>query len=214
MTSKRAAQRLNRDIFINCPFDDEYAPLFRAICFTCLACEFTPRCSLEDTGAEKVRFLKICELIKECDLGIHDISRTEAGASGLPRFNMPFELGLYLGATRFGDRRQQRKAALIFDRERYRYQRFLSDIAGQDPESHESRADVAIERVRSWLGSLTEEPLPGPIHVKELYVRFQRDLPASATLFGFDENSLPFVEMIRLMTYWLRDVALSEEIEA
>ena len=42
-----------------------------------------------------LRLLKILCIIGECRLGIHDISRTELdAASGLPRFNMPLELGL------------------------------------------------------------------------------------------------------------------------
>jgi len=32
----------------------------------------------------------------------HDISRTELNEHSLPRFNMPLELGLFLGASRFG----------------------------------------------------------------------------------------------------------------
>jgi hypothetical protein len=59
---------------------------------------------------------KICRIIRECPYSVHDISRTELDAgSGLPRFNMPFELGLVLGAKRFGGRALGRKKTLIFD---------------------------------------------------------------------------------------------------
>jgi hypothetical protein len=64
--------------------------------------------------------------------GVHDISMTELDRlTGLPRFNMPLELGLFLGAHRFGSKDQRRKVALILDRERYRCQAFISDIAGR-----------------------------------------------------------------------------------
>jgi hypothetical protein len=128
---------LNRDVFINCPFDAEYKPLFEAICFTVSACGFTPRCALEEIDSGDTRIGKISRIIAGCALGIHDISRTESsGATGLPRFNMPFELGLFLGCKFFGGKAQRGKRTLVLDIEPYRYQRFLSDISGQDIEAH------------------------------------------------------------------------------
>ena len=94
--------------------------MLRAIAFVLKACGYTPRCALETDNAAEVRVEKILRIIGECGLSIHDISRTEVdGQSKLPRFNMPFELGLFLGAARLGGRRQQRKSALILDVERH-----------------------------------------------------------------------------------------------
>ena len=72
-------------------------------------------------------------LANDCNAtGIHDISRIERDTvNNLPRFNMPFELGLFLGARRFGTRPQRDKQCLVLEAERYRYQKYLSDIAGQ-----------------------------------------------------------------------------------
>ncbi len=54
---------------------------------------------------------------------MHDISRTEPdAANNLPQFNMPSELGLFIGSARFGAARdQRRKICLVLDRERYRF---------------------------------------------------------------------------------------------
>jgi hypothetical protein len=83
--------------FINCPFDSEYKPLFEAIAFAVLACGIRPRCALEIDDSSEVRIDKIFKIIAECKYGIHDISRTEVtSASGLPRFNMPLELGNFV----------------------------------------------------------------------------------------------------------------------
>ena len=41
-------------------------------------------------------------LISASPRSIHDLSRVELGENELPRFNMPFELGMALGAKRFG----------------------------------------------------------------------------------------------------------------
>ena len=77
-------------VFINCPFDSEYLPIFRAIMFTVSVCGFVPRCSLEHDDASQVRLEKIYRLIGSSAFGIHDISRTELdGENELPRFNKP-----------------------------------------------------------------------------------------------------------------------------
>ena len=41
-------------VFLNCPFDDQYKPIFEALVFTIHACGFTARCALEDGGSERV----------------------------------------------------------------------------------------------------------------------------------------------------------------
>src|SRR6266404_5075471 len=87
-------------VFINCPFDKQYQPIFDAIVFCVVACGFEPRCTLELTDAGEVRIENIYRLIAQCNHSIHDISRTEVKGQPykLPRFNMPLELGIFLGA--------------------------------------------------------------------------------------------------------------------
>ncbi len=96
---------MNADgVFINCPFSADYAEKFNAITFTVIRSGFTPRCAREADDAGEIRFEKICRIIRDCGQGVHDISRTEPDPhSGLPRFNMPLELGLFLGARKFGN---------------------------------------------------------------------------------------------------------------
>ena len=53
----------------------------------------------DDAGEE--RLTKIIRIISECRLGVHDLSRKTADAgSGMSRFNMPFEMGIFLGAAK------------------------------------------------------------------------------------------------------------------
>jgi predicted nucleotide-binding protein len=133
------------NVFINCPFDREYIPLFDAILFTVYKCGFRPRCSLEFDDGGQVRIEKINKIIEECRFGIHDISRTELdGGNNLPRFNMPFELGLFLGAKRFGSKLQRSKVLMILDKERHRYHQYISDISGQDVKSHDNDPEKLI----------------------------------------------------------------------
>lgn len=151
-----------RDVFLNCPFDPLYKPLFQAIVFAVFACGFRARCALEVDNGGAVRFETIVSLIGQCRLGVHDLSRTDLSAKGsLPRFNMALELGLFLGAMRFGSVAQVDKRCLILDRERDRYRDFISDLAGQEIKAHGDRPDQAISAVREFLRASTDTGLPG-----------------------------------------------------
>lgn len=100
-----------RHVFINCPFDRAYRPLLRALLFAIHDCGFRARSALEVEDSGEVRVQKIIRIIKESPLGIHDISRVELDpSSNLPRFNMPLELGLFMGAKVYGGADQQASA--------------------------------------------------------------------------------------------------------
>ncbi len=90
-------------VFVNCPFDEEYEELFDAVVFAVHDCGFVARCALEAFDSGEARIDKILAIIAKRKFGIHDISRTELSKNTrLPRFNMPLELGLFLGAKTFG----------------------------------------------------------------------------------------------------------------
>jgi hypothetical protein len=147
-----AIAKYDFNVFVNCPFNEIYLPLMEALIFAIHDCGFIARSALEAEDPGEVRIHKIARIIKDCRYGIHDISRTEVDReTGLPRFNMPLELGLFLGARRFGSKTDKMKGCLILDCKRYRYQRFCSDIAGQDFQSHDSTPETAVRVVRNWL---------------------------------------------------------------
>ena len=131
----------------------EYKPLFDAIVFAVHLIVASLHVVLRKMKTEvQVRIDKIYRIIAECRYGIHDLSRTELDEETcLPRFNMPLELGVFLGAKRYGEKNQKRKSCLILDKERYRYQVFISDIAGQDAKSHNNNTEEVINLVRDWL---------------------------------------------------------------
>ncbi len=134
MKPSRRRTKSGADVFINCPFDADYQPVFRAIVFAIRACGLTPRCALEIEDGAEVRVEKIIRIVRGCTLSVHDISRTALDRSSkLPRFNMPLKLCLFIGLAR-GARKTS--PSLILDTERYRYQQFISDIAGQDIRAH------------------------------------------------------------------------------
>jgi hypothetical protein len=167
------------NVFINCPFDDQYSTLFDAILFTVYKCGFRPRCSKEVQNAGDIRIEVISKIISECRFGIHDISRVELDRiNKLPRFNMPLELGMFLGAKKFGPQKQQTKIIMIFDKEKYRYQKFISDIAGQDIYEHKFDEKILIKSIRNTLNSSKiNGPIEGANSIIDSYKKFQRKLP-------------------------------------
>ena len=164
-------------VFINCPFDREYQPLLRAICDTVMSCGFEPRCALDSLDSGAFRFAKILDLMCECDFAVHDISRIELDEkSGLPRFNMPLELGADLGLRLKGGGVHPRRRSLILDSTKHRYDVTLSDLAGIDLVSHEQTEAGAIRAVRNWLNGHRiqgSKPLPGARALIEDYQAFK-----------------------------------------
>jgi hypothetical protein len=84
-------------------------------------------------------------LIEECDFSIHDLSRIEA-SGGVPRFNMPVELGLALYRSHVTHGRHR---VFIFEARRYRAQRSTSDVNGIDPQIHNGTAKGLMGALRN-----------------------------------------------------------------
>lgn len=201
----RVPDDYDRNVFINCPFDGDYRPIFNALVFATFACGLRPRCALEAYDAGEIRIEKIARIIRECRWGIHDISRTELNPNDLPRFNMPLELGIFLGARWFGDPTQRRKSCLVLDSDRYRYQQYISDIAGQDIQAHGGEANGAIKAVRDWLGA-SRAGLRHPLGAAAIFHRFERfmgALPAICAETERETGDLTFTEFADAASTWL-----------
>ncbi len=197
----------NDNVFINCPFDDEYKIIFNAIVFTVYDCGFVARCSLEEDAVGEARFTNILDIISQCRYAVHDISRTELDEQGLPRFNMPLELGTFLGARRFGDKDQRSKKFLILDKEQYRYQQFISDLAGYDIRSHNNDAEKVSATVRNWLVVASRRKLiPDRMVIWKHYIEFQRRLPSYCLERRLQPGNLIFLEYSYAVTDILKEM--------
>lgn len=199
--------RLKRNhVFINCPFDDGYLPIFRAIVFAVHDLGFVARCALESDDAVDFRLAKIERIIEECAYGIHDLSRVGADPNTLlPRFNMPFELGLFLGCQRFGAKAQRRKRAMILDSDRFRFRQSISDISGQDIHPHAGDPFIAIREVRDWLQAASQtRNLPAGREIAARYHRFLLDIPDSCATAKLDPDRLTFIDLATLISDWLQ----------
>ncbi|MBL7221948.1 MAG: hypothetical protein ISS69_17710 [Phycisphaerae bacterium] len=195
------------NVFINCPFDLTYTPMFQAIVFAVFDCGYVARCALEIDDASQVRIDRISRIIAESKFGIHDLSRTELDKNTkLPRFNMPLELGMFLGAKLFGSKKPSPRACLILDREQYRYQSFISDIAGQDIKSHDNLPEKAISIVRNWLSdSSRRTTIPGSGEICRRYRIFRSELPKLCSDIKIEEDELTFNDYTNIVSFWLRE---------
>lgn len=200
-----AAQEYDYSVFINCPFDAAFLPLMNAMIFAIHDCGFWSRCAKEGRDSSVVRFEKILKFIEECRFGIHDLSRTQVdGKSLLPRFNMPFELGLFLAAKAFGGKIHERKVCLILDAKKHQYQKTLSDIAGQDPAYHGNRQSQVILKVRDWLNDEANGIiLPGADLINKRFRRFSRELPVICKRYGINPTDLSYINYRTILAKWL-----------
>jgi len=199
---KTVALNYNRNVFINCPFDKDYDEIFRAILFTVHRCGFILRCAKEFEDSNSIRIKNIVKLIDESKYGIHDLSRVTV-ENDLPRFNMPLELGIFIGCNEFGSKRHKEKEYLIIESEKFRFKKFISDISGQDIKAHNNTPNEAIQCVRNWLTKKTSEKIPSPSIILNEFNDFIIALPDLCSENGWIENELTFDEFSSLVYNWL-----------
>ncbi|WP_379655654.1 hypothetical protein [Pseudoxanthomonas sp. UC19_8] len=171
-----------KKVFLNCPFDVSYKPIFDSVIFAIHDLGFEARHALID-NANAVRLLRISAEIQSCKYSIHDISRVESGGSlRLPRFNMPFEAGVgyLLHETSI---EPDKHHFLLLDSEPYRYHASLSDAAGLDAKVHGGDQKKAINAVRSFLVAKSGAQgggFQGGSHIWKRFNLFQQLLRSTA----------------------------------
>ncbi len=168
---------------------------------------FRSRCALEASNAGNVRINKIQNIIAECKYSIHDLSRTQLDKTHrLPRFNMPFELGMDLGCKRFGKAHEQEKVVLVMDIESFRYQKFISDISGQDVYAHGGTQIGIVSEVREWLRpelDPTRAIIPSGAEILTRFRQFKRVLPSICQRLHWDPIRLSFVDYAFAVASWI-----------
>ncbi len=195
----------SKNVFINCPFDDDYYSLLKPIIFTVLYCGLKPRIS-ETKDGDAVRIHSIQQLIEQSKYSIHDLSRIEVKTlDDLPRFNMPFELGIDIGCKKY---KRLDKKCLILEEKPFRIKAVLSDIAGQDISSHENDPIIIVKCVRDWIYKIknaNNKPVAYTI-IWDLYHEFNFDFNQSMRSENQDPDKMweiPFSELIQMTSKWI-----------
>jgi hypothetical protein len=198
------ARQYDQNVFVNCPFDAEYAPIFEAIIFAVHDAGFRPICARSKLDSSQIRLQKIFELIASSRYSVPDLSRTSLDdATGLPRFNMALELGIDLGCKQYSPEHSD-KSVLVFDAEQYRYQKYVSDLAGQDIARHENEPEHAVGHVRDWLRTESRlHGIPGGYTIYKRYEAFRADLPTICSELKLDIANLAFADFSYIVARWL-----------
>jgi hypothetical protein len=184
-------------VFINVPFDREYSPLLDCLIFCITAAGYRVRCALEVDDSGDIRLEKLLRLINESALSIHDLSRTELGAEDLPRFNMPFELGLAVAAKNFKPNHKSDRIKIMVAKP-YKLPAYLSDLGGNDPSAHGLATKALITIVRNFLHETPQGAvLPGPSKLVSVFDRFQDSLPRIAEGIDFRPDEINALQSYR-----------------
>jgi|ERR1035437_5564484 hypothetical protein len=197
-----------KNVFINCPFDEEYQSLLRPLLFTVIYLGFNPRITLERANSGEPRFNKICELINASLYSIHDLSRLQASKKDeYFRLNMPFELGLDVGARVFNPSKHKTKRCLILEKERYRFQKAISDISNSDIKHHNGEAIDIVKAIRNWFAENGLKHTPSTTIIWYSFTDFMDDFFEKRKSEGFTKNDIyemPIKEMIDYMLEWVK----------
>lgn len=212
-------EEFNKNIFVNCPFDDDYKPLLKSLLFTIIYCGFNPRIALERFDSGEGRLSKIKELIDSSIYSIHDLSRIKSKKlDEYFRLNMPFEIGLDLGCRIYNsDPKYRNKRTLILESEEYSYQKALSDLSNSDVKCHNGDSEELIYQIRNWFCELVEnkESIQGASIIWDDYNIFNTDLFQEIMEKGLrqkdiDKMSVP--ELQRKMANWIDNKKRNREI--
>jgi hypothetical protein len=156
-------------VFLNIPYDKEFEDLYVAyiVGLTQLGLRVNATLAVPNQG----RLESIIGLIDGSNFSIHDLSRIKS-SKGIPRFNMPLELGLALYRSHATKGRHR---VYVFESKPYRTQKSTSDINGIDPQIHNGTARGVMAGLRNILRQ------PGDVTtVPEMLISFravQRKLP-------------------------------------
>lgn len=196
-----------KNVFINCPFDNNYFSLLKPLLFSLCYIDLNPQIS-ETSDSGEIRLHKIKNLIENSRYSIHDLSRMEPMVdSDLPRFNMPFECGIDFGMKLSNPAEFANKRFLILEKEQYRYQKVISDISGNDIKAHKNNPEQIIKVVRDWFKP-NNPNIPRHKEIWLAYNEFEFDYEEILNAEGYDPkdiNSLTFSDIIEYMKTWIND---------
>ncbi len=193
-------------VFINCPFDEDFAPLLEVMLFCVIRGGLTPRLASERLESGESRLEKILQIIEQCRFSIHDLSLSRSSkADETFRMNMPFELGLDMGRRRAPDDLTSDKRFIIFEKEPYELKRSLSDLSGVDAEFHKNDFQMVLRKLRDFLCVEANCKLPGPSALEGEYATFQGWMTEKKISEGHTEKEateLPTTERLDEMIVW------------
>lgn len=125
-------------------------------------------------------------------------------ATGLPHFNMLFELGLFVGCRHFrGNPEQTSKDFLVLDSLPNRFRDSVSDFAGYDIVPHHNSPEEIVKVVRDWLATTLSQTLYGPLRLQQEFQRFEAVLPSMAAEFAPHPDQIHYKDLCEMIRRWV-----------
>ncbi|MBE9462047.1 hypothetical protein ACFP1I_12485 [Dyadobacter subterraneus] len=94
---------------------------------------------------------------------------------------------------------------MILDSEQYRYQIFISDLAGTDIASHGNSVETLIEKIRSFLVvNSRRKSIASGAFIHGRFRRFLAELPNLCAVNNWDRGNLSFIEYGIYVTEWFK----------
>lgn len=190
MTDHVPTPRRDTSVFVNCPFDTEFEAQLNAIVFTCVHAGFYPVIASSSGRTGRPRLERILDALNSCRYSIHDLSRCRGqGDQNLARFNMPLELGMAMAIRGAANSADAHEYLVLVPDELYLHQRYISDLAGLDPQSHDGTPERIIAEVLAWL--LTAGEAPAEVSPDEVVAKLTRFEVSLAKLHGVWQGGVP-----------------------
>ena len=120
-------------VFVNIPYDKSFIDLYLSYIAGLSALDLLPCITPEMLGGER-RLDHIFALLDRCPYSVHELSPVVSARH--PKLNMVFELGLIVALHRF---QPKHHTWFVFEAQRPRLDRTLSDLAGTDAYIHDGR---------------------------------------------------------------------------
>lgn len=208
------SNNFSANVFINCPYDEDYKKLLRPLMFTVVCLKLVPRIASERLDSAEFRLEKIYDLLSNSKWSIHDISRLKPNPSGgYSRLNMAFELGIDFGVREFGENNHHSKKILVLAENEHDYKIALSDISGSDIKHHKNDPREIVRAVRNWLYDTAGiEKAPSPNIIWNGFGEFsiylfeeRKSKGGSDQDVSEDIERMPVLEFINKASEWVKD---------
>jgi hypothetical protein len=160
-------------VFLNIPYDPRFENLYLAYIAAISAFGLVPRAAIEIPGG-KARLDRILELLKSCRYSVHDLSLVELDrvAPRVPRFNMPFELGLAVAWEKISGSSHD---WFVCEAQANRLQKSLSDLNATDPYVHKGTIVGLFGQIcNAFVRSGRQPTVP---QMRTIYLTLRRKLP-------------------------------------
>ncbi len=119
---------------------------------------------------------------------------------------MPFELGIDFGARRYGAPPLDVKKHLVLEKDRYEFQRTLSDLSGSDIKHHNNEPEDVVRAVRNWcVETAGLKNISSPNSLWNKFTEFAAAFYDARKAEGFSKKDLdmmPLTEYVLFIQNW------------